>query len=258
MDAGRAKYPQFAYRFDVSRRSPSVLNKRARPAKLPHYSRETVAIGAQQSTMGAYCRKTRGCMKRNRKFKQKLKDRQAKPTGVAEGEFVVTKFMSGAVAVAALVSSTVVWAETTATPQNVAFAPDPLAHLAGRWVGDAVMTTDSGPSNFKCIVTYLPRKDAPGMQQNLRCDDGASFKLHAATDLAVEGGKVTGHWQDKINEIDGTVAGNVTQTGFEVQLSGRFFQARMEVAGQGCDQLVRVMPQKSEMFRELAATLKKC
>ena len=144
--------------------------------------------------------------------------------------------------------------------ENIAAPPaDPLAHLAGRWVGDAVMTPTSGAvSNFKCIVTYLPRKGAPGMQQNLRCDDGASFKLHAATELVVEGNKVTGHWQDKINEIDGTVAGNVTATGFEVELAGRFFQAKMAVAGEGCDQSVKVLPQKSDVFRELAATLKKC
>ncbi|MBK9079667.1 MAG: hypothetical protein WBP38_05510 [Hyphomicrobium sp.] len=136
---------------------------------------------------------------------------------------------------------------------------DPLLHLAGRWVGNAVMTPSSGPqSSFKCVVTYLPRKDAPGLQQNLRCDDGANFKLHAATQLQVEGNKVIGRWQDKINDIDGTVDGNVTPTGFEIRLDGRFFQATMAVAGEGCDQSVRVLPQKSEVFRELAATLKKC
>ncbi len=136
---------------------------------------------------------------------------------------------------------------------------DPLAHLAGRWVGNATMTTASGPSsNFKCVVTYLPRKDGPGIQQNLRCEDDASFKLHAATELTVEGGKVVGRWQDKINDIAGTVDGSVTPTGFEVKLSGQFFQATMAVAGQGCDQSVKVMPQKSEVFRELAAILKKC
>lgn len=136
---------------------------------------------------------------------------------------------------------------------------DPLASLAGRWVGQATMVTDSGPaSNFKCIVTYLPRKDGPGMRQTLRCDDGASFKLHAATDLSVEGNKVTGLWQDKINDIGGTVAGVVTADGFDVELQGRYFEARMAVAGQGCDQQVKVLPQRSDMFRELAATLKKC
>lgn len=146
-----------------------------------------------------------------------------------------------------------------ATANSAAPALDPLAHLAGRWVGNAVMTPTSGPqANFKCIVTYLPRKDAPGMKQNLRCDNGASFKLHAATELAVEGDKVVGRWKDKINEIEGMVAGVVTPTGFEVELTGRYFQAKMAVAGEGCDQSVRVLPEKSEMFRELEATLKKC
>jgi hypothetical protein len=32
----------------------------------------------------------------------------------------------------------------------------------------------------------------------------------------------------------------------------------MAVAGQGCDQSVRVLPQNSDVFVELAANLKKC
>lgn len=148
-----------------------------------------------------------------------------------------------------LVGAASLWAATPA---------DPFAHLMGRWVGNAIMTTSSGPAEFKCVVTYLPRKDGPGMRQNLRCDNGENFKLQAATDLNVEGNKVTGFWKDPINEIEGTVAGSVTPAGFEVDLEGRFFQAKMAVAGQGCDQQVKVLPLRSDMFQELAATLKKC
>lgn len=145
--------------------------------------------------------------------------------------------------------------------ENRAAAPiDPLASLAGRWVGMATMTSMSGlTSNFKCVVTYVERKDGvQGMRQTLRCDDGSNFKLHAATDLSVEGEKVTGAWQDKINDIGGTVSGIVTADGFDVQLSGQFFEAHMAVAGQGCDQSVKVLPRNPDVFRELAATLKKC
>ncbi|HET6390104.1 hypothetical protein [Hyphomicrobium sp.] len=146
-------------------------------------------------------------------------------------------------------------------PENRAAAPiDPLASLAGRWVGMATVSSASGPdSSFKCVVTYVARKDGvAGMRQTLRCEDGASFKLHAATDLSVEGEKVTGAWQDKINDIGGTVAGTVTADGFDVQLSGQFFAAHMAVAGQGCVQSVKVLPQDASLFRELAANLKKC
>lgn len=146
-----------------------------------------------------------------------------------------------------------------ATRNEAAPPVDPLAGLAGRWVGLATMTSDSGPaSRFKCVVTYTRKGEKFTMRQTLRCEDGDNFKLHAATDLSVEGEKVTGLWQDTINEIGGTVDGVVTPTGFDVQLSGRFFAARMAVAGQGCAQEVKVLPERSDMFRELAATLKKC
>ena len=158
----------------------------------------------------------------------------------------------------AALTGVVLLAGATGGSLRAATPVDPFAHLMGRWVGDAVMTTSSGPSSFKCVVTYLPRKDGPGMRQNMRCDNGANFKLQAATDLNVEGGKVTGFWKDPINEIEGTVAGKVTSAGFEVDLAGRFFQAEMAVAGQGCDQEVKVMPVRSEMFQELSASLKKC
>lgn len=137
-------------------------------------------------------------------------------------------------------------------------ANDLLVSLSGRWVGKAVMITMSGPqANFKCIVTYLPSEGGAGLNQNLRCESG-DFKLHAATQLIFDGDKVTGRWQDKINEVDGTVLGAMTPTGFEVQLSGKYFAAKMAVAGSACDQSVKVMPTKSDVFRELAAELKKC
>jgi hypothetical protein len=160
----------------------------------------------------------------------------------------------GAYVVVASISSLI------ATENRAAAPIDPLASLAGRWVGMARMTSLSGPtSDFKCVVTYVQRKDGVhGMRQTLRCEDGSNFKLHAATDLSVEGEKVTGAWQDKINDIGGTVSGTVTADGFDVQLSGQFFEAHMAVAGQGCDQSVKVLPRNSDVFRELAATLKKC
>jgi hypothetical protein len=163
-------------------------------------------------------------------------------------------YRAAAYLAAAVVSSLV------ATQNQAAPPVDPLAGLAGRWVGMATMTSSSGPaSNFKCVVTYVPRRGAPGMRQTLRCEDGVTnFKLHAATDLTLQGEKLTGAWQDKINDIGGTVDGTVTPTGFDVQLSGQFFAAHMAVAGQGCAQSVRVMPQNSDVFIELAANLKKC
>ncbi len=164
-----------------------------------------------------------------------------------------------AIAAAGLGLTGLALAGFAASQLQAATTLDPLAHLMGRWAGSAVITTASGSAtNFKCIVTYLPSKELAGVQQNLRCEHESSFKLQAATELQVEGDKVVGRWKDKITDAEGTVSGKVTPTGFEVQLAGRDFQATMAVTGAGCDQSVRVLPQKSEMFKELAATLKKC
>jgi hypothetical protein len=147
-----------------------------------------------------------------------------------------------------------------ASTANMAALPssDPLARLSGRWAGDAVMTSMSGaPENFKCVVTYLPARDGSGMRQNLRCK-GESMKLDAATLLHVEGKKVTGQWEDKINSLAGHVRGEVTKDGFDVMLGGDFFSARMAVAGSECTQQVTVSPKQSIVFRQLQAALRKC
>ena len=147
-----------------------------------------------------------------------------------------------------------------ATTANIAAIPasDPLARLAGRWTGDAIMTSMSGsPETFKCIVTYLPTANGSGMKQNLRCK-GSSINLEAATLLEIDGTKVSGRWEDKINSLGGIVRGDLTENGFEVMLGGQFFQAKMAVAGSECAQQVTVSPQRSSYFRQLSADLRKC
>jgi hypothetical protein len=137
-------------------------------------------------------------------------------------------------------------------------ASDPVSRLAGRWTGNAIMTSMSGePETFKCVVTYLPTGTGSGMKQNLRCK-GGSLYLEAATLLEIDGTKVTGRWEDKINSLGGIVRGDVTANGFEVLLGGQFFQAKMAVAGSECAQQVTVSPERSSYFRQLSADLRKC
>lgn len=157
------------------------------------------------------------------------------------------------VAVSAVIAVSAATSANTAIP-----ASDPLARLAGYWTGNAVMTSISGePESFKCVVTYLPTSDGSGMKQNLRCK-GESLKLEGAMLLQIEGRKVTGSWEDRINSLTGNVQGDVTENGFDVMLGGPFFQARMAVAGSDCAQQVKVSPRQSSYFVELSAALRKC
>lgn len=132
-----------------------------------------------------------------------------------------------------------------------------LAHLAGRWSGEASVVPASGPSEaFKCVVTYRPSAEG-AMKQTLRCTKG-EFRLEAATDLTIDGDRVSGRWEDKINALGGDVSGVVTKTGFDIQLGGRFFAAGMTVTGDDCAQSVRLVPVRADYIKELSASLRRC
>ena len=47
-------------------------------------------------------------------------------------------------------------------------------------------------------------------------------------------------------------------SGFDILLSGRYFEARMRVVSNNCEQSVTVVPERKDEMKELAAVLKKC
>jgi len=137
-------------------------------------------------------------------------------------------------------------------------AVDPVHALSGRWAGTGVLEPARGrPENFKCVVTYLPAERGSELRQNVRCSSD-SYRLETATHLLFSGGKVTGRWEDRINSLNGTVAGQVTPAGFDITLQGRFFTANMVVEGSGCSQKITVVPERADYLRRLSAALAKC
>jgi hypothetical protein len=135
---------------------------------------------------------------------------------------------------------------------------DVVRGLAGRWAGMGTVVHASGPSQtFKCVITYFPSDDGSAVKQNLRCKS-SSHSFDAATHLRIDGGVITGHWQDNIHPINGTVDGAITPDGFDIQLSGKFVNARMTVLSLPCEQSVTIVPDRAVYMKELAAVLRKC
>jgi hypothetical protein len=138
-------------------------------------------------------------------------------------------------------------------------APDSaVMALAGRWAGEGTMTPPAGPPEiFACVVTYFPNTDGSQVKQNLRCK-GPQTKFDAATNLSIDGGKVTGDWQDNVYALAGTVTGTMTASGFDLVLDSEFFQAKMIVVSSPCEQSVKVVPDDTSEMKEMAAVLKRC
>ena len=136
---------------------------------------------------------------------------------------------------------------------------DPIEKLAGKWSGEGTMVPASGRNEqFRCIITYQVGEEASRVRQHLRCQ-GDNRNFDAVTRMDIDNAKVTGVWADNVYSIGGTLYGNVTNKGFNVQLRSTYFDAKMSVVSSDCQQTVKLIPNDRNGFmKELAATLKKC
>jgi len=137
-------------------------------------------------------------------------------------------------------------------------SPDPILALAGRWAGSAILVPASGPNEaYTCVVTYFPTDGGSRLTQNLRCKS-ANYQFDGTTELQIAAGKITGRWQDKINNIDGIVNGTVKPDGFDILLTGNFFDAKMTVATAPCQQSITIVLEEGLPVKKISAVLKKC
>jgi len=135
---------------------------------------------------------------------------------------------------------------------------DAILSLAGRWAGNAVLVPASGPNEaYSCVATYFPADGGSRLTQNLRCKS-ANYQFDGTTQLQIAGGKITGRWQDKINNLDGIVNGTVKTDGFDILLSGNFFDAKMTVGTAPCQQSITIVLEEGLPIKEISALLKKC
>ncbi len=140
----------------------------------------------------------------------------------------------------------------------LAQAADPILALAGRWAGVATLVPASGPNQaYNCVATYFPTDNGARLIQNLRCKS-ENYQFDGTTQLQIAAGKITGRWQDKVNNIDGTVNGTVKPDGFDILLSGDFFDAKMTVANAACQQSVTIEIEEGLPVKKISAVLKKC
>ena|SRR5689334_8784957 len=135
---------------------------------------------------------------------------------------------------------------------------DPILSLAGRWAGSAILVPASGSNEtYSCVATYFPADGGARLTQNLRCKS-ANYQFDGTTELKIAGGKITGRWQDKINNLDGIVNGTVKPDGFDITLSGNFFDARMTVGTAPCQQSISIDLEEGLPVKKISAVLKKC
>ena len=132
-----------------------------------------------------------------------------------------------------------------------------LTDLPGRWSGQGSIKMSNGNSEqLKCVATYFVAEGGSSLQQHLRCAS-VSYKIDSTASLQVNSGRVSGEWREKIYSVDGSVAGRITDNGFNLAIHAENFSAAMSVTTSMCKQSLSITPRGFDIS-EISMTLGKC
>lgn len=99
-----------------------------------------------------------------------------------------------------------------------------ISTLNGTWAGGGQVRLDDGRTErVSCRAYYTPRDSGAELGLALRCAS-PSYKIELRSSLRIEGGRVSGTWEERSfnasGGISGTSAGNTLNLNFNGTLSG--------------------------------------
>ena len=87
-------------------------------------------------------------------------------------------------------------------------ADSPFFGLSGAWTGPGTVTLNNGAKeNIRCRANYSVDGSGTNLKLDLRCaSEGFKFELQSS--VSHNNGEVSGFWNELINRVGGTIAGN--------------------------------------------------
>lgn len=125
-------------------------------------------------------------------------------------------------------------------PERPTAAAAPMDAVIGRWTGEGRLGFKEGKfENVKCRVTYLRTDQPGGLKQNIRCAS-ASGNIEVLSQLQQQGTAISGQWTETVRNMNGELSGQLTPTGFRVEIKGADLSANMDIMVRGTRQLVEI------------------
>ncbi len=122
-----------------------------------------------------------------------------------------------------------------------------LDSLLGRWTGRGRLGfSKDNFENVSCRVTYRTTDVPNHLKQTIRCAS-ASGKIEVFSELYQNGMELSGSWKETMHNMSGDLAGQVTPTGFRVEIKGSDLKANMDIMVRGERQLVEIQFHDSTM-----------
>lgn len=138
--------------------------------------------------------------------------------------------------------------QTRAVAEPVTPSQAPMEAVIGRWTGEGRLGFSEGKfENVKCRVTYLRTEQAGQLKQNIRCASPAG-NIEVLSQLQQNGTAITGNWTETVRNMAGELTGQVTPTGFRVEIKGADLSANMDIMVRGPRQLVEIQFHNSTLL----------
>lgn len=111
-----------------------------------------------------------------------------------------------------------------ALPFDSVQAQTPFKALEGVWSGAGRIVLDSGNSErLSCRANYIRRSSGDALGLSIRCAS-SSYKIELRASLAHAAGSVSGNWEERTFNAEGTLSGkassNALQLAFRGNISG--------------------------------------
>jgi len=118
-------------------------------------------------------------------------------------------------------------------------AESPFAGLNGSWRGNGQIRLAGGNTEaLKCVAYYTP-KDSSSVGLAIRCAS-ASNKIELRANLASNGGRISGSWEERTFNAAGEVTGQTSGNRMMLSIVGGGFSGSMSVSTSGSSQTVSI------------------
>lgn len=128
-----------------------------------------------------------------------------------------------------------------------AIAAGPFDGMAGAWAGSGSIRLSSGATErLRCQASYAVASEGHTLRQSLRCaSDSYNFDLR--TNLASNGGVVSGNWTETSHGVQGEVSGRESGGKIGARVTGPNFSAAVSVVTRGAQQSVSIRSPSGEL-----------
>lgn len=121
-----------------------------------------------------------------------------------------------------------------------ALADGPFASYGGTWSGSGTIRLSGGNSEaLRCKAYYTPKDGGSSMGLAIRCAS-ASNKIELRAQLSVDGGRVSGSWEERTFNASGNVTGRANANRITLTIAGGGFNGTMSVSTSGSSQSVSI------------------